>query len=206
MNVVDVEDEEEKLSESEKIIRKKRDYELDNLLRVHKELEDQEKEAEIGKVTLATQSTLFPLWSIQRIQKEVVDDPSTHCLEPSVSFELDNTSESQLDFLITRRAFLFNALRRFREPHFLILMLIIRSSLSISSIKSLNFEFAVYKRSSQWRFMLLFPADNFINIKFKWFGGTNRIEFEFTLADLPYMNPHDWICLFLILSKDVQKF
>lgn len=149
MNVVDVEDEEEKLSESEKIIRKKRDYELDNLLRVHKELEDQEKEAEIGKVTLATQSTLFPLWSIQRIQKEVVDDPSTHCLEPSVSFELDNTSESQLDFLITRRAFLFNALRRFREPHFLILMLIIRSSLSISSIKSLNFEFAVYKRSSQ---------------------------------------------------------
>ncbi|CAI9270001.1 unnamed protein product [Lactuca saligna] len=50
------------------------------------------------------------------------------------------------------------------------------------------------------------PTENFISIKFKGFRGTSRSEDEFTLADLPCMNLYDWISLFLILSKDEQKY
>lgn len=51
-----------------------------------------------------------------------------------------------------------------------------------------------------------FQADNFINVRFKGFRGSSRTEFEFTLADLQCINPNDWILLFLILSKDEQKY
>ncbi|CAI9290246.1 unnamed protein product [Lactuca saligna] len=105
--VVDDEEEEEELSKREKLIRKKHDVELDNLSRVRKELEDQEMEAEIAKVTLVTLITLFPPWPMERIQKEAVDEPSTRWFESSVSFEPDSTTDSLLDFPITPRAFLF---------------------------------------------------------------------------------------------------
>ncbi|CAI9261653.1 unnamed protein product [Lactuca saligna] len=48
------EEEEEVLFEGEKLIGKKRDVELDNLLRVYKELEAKDADAEIVKITLAT--------------------------------------------------------------------------------------------------------------------------------------------------------
>ncbi|CAI9292298.1 unnamed protein product [Lactuca saligna] len=59
--VVDDVDEEEVLSEGEKLVKKKCDKELDNLLNLRRELEETEVEAEIAKVTLATQKSLFPL-------------------------------------------------------------------------------------------------------------------------------------------------
>lgn len=105
--MLDDEEEEEELSEGEKLIRKKHDIELDDLLRVHKELEDREMEAKIAKVTLETQKSHFPPWTMERIQKEAIDDLTTHWLEPSISFKLDNTADSQLDFPITPRAFLY---------------------------------------------------------------------------------------------------
>ena len=51
-----------------------------------------------------------------------------------------------------------------------------------------------------------FPIENFINIKFKGFRRASLVEDDFTPADLPCMNPYDWISLFLILSKDEQKY
>ncbi|CAI9296751.1 unnamed protein product [Lactuca saligna] len=51
-----------------------------------------------------------------------------------------------------------------------------------------------------------FPAENFVSVKFKGFRGSSRSEVEFRLADLLCMNPNDWISLFLILSKDEQKY
>lgn len=45
----DDEEEEEELSDGEKLIRKKRDKELDDILRIKKELEDQEMEAKLRK-------------------------------------------------------------------------------------------------------------------------------------------------------------
>ncbi|CAH1422620.1 unnamed protein product [Lactuca virosa] len=51
---------EEEVSDGENLIRKKRDKVLDDLMFLRKELEAKEVEAEVAKVTLATQQTLFP--------------------------------------------------------------------------------------------------------------------------------------------------
>lgn len=53
------EEKEEELTKGEKLIRKKHDKELDHLLHLRKELEAQEAEAKISKVTLETQKFLF---------------------------------------------------------------------------------------------------------------------------------------------------
>lgn len=85
----------------------KRDKVSDNLHDLREELDVKEKEAEIVKVTLATQKSLFPPWNFERIQKEYIDEPSTHWLEPTISFEPVNSSKSQFDFPLTPKAFLF---------------------------------------------------------------------------------------------------
>ncbi|CAI9283124.1 unnamed protein product [Lactuca saligna] len=69
---IDDENEEEVLSESEKLVRKKRD-------------------------------------------KEDIDDPDVHWLEPTTSFELRNTSESQIDFPLTLKAFLFQGFKHIEK-------------------------------------------------------------------------------------------
>lgn len=104
---IDDDEEEELLLEGEKLVRKKRDKVLDDLLILRKELEAKEAKARVAKVTLATQMSLFPPWTLERIQKEAIDHPNVHWLEPSVSFKLNNTSDSQLDFPLTSKAFLF---------------------------------------------------------------------------------------------------
>lgn len=50
---------------------------------------------------------LFPPWSMEQILNEAMDNPSVHWLDPVTSFELENTLDSQLDFPITPKAFLF---------------------------------------------------------------------------------------------------
>ena len=66
--MVDDEEEEEELFESEMLVRKKNDKELDDLLKIRKELEAQEVKAKNAKITLETQKLLFPPWSMERIQ------------------------------------------------------------------------------------------------------------------------------------------
>lgn len=51
-----------------------------------------------------------------------------------------------------------------------------------------------------------FSVDGLINVKYKGFRGSSRTEFDFTLADLPCMNPNDWILMFLIFSKNEQTY
>ena len=73
------------------------------------------EEARIAKITLETHMSLFPHWSLERIQKEVIDDLSIHRLESSVSFELNNTADSQLDFPLTLKAFLFQGFSNIKK-------------------------------------------------------------------------------------------
>ncbi|CAI9299672.1 unnamed protein product [Lactuca saligna] len=187
----------QELSEGEKLIGKKRDVELENLLRVRKELE--------AKVTLATQKSHFTPWTLERIQKEATDEPSTNWLEPSVFYELDNIAESQPDFPITPRAFLFKCFEKISKAH-----------LSDSDVNQTLLSFYLKYGKPQFQTWCLqkiiavrvyasISTEILINIKFKGFKGANRTEMEFTLANLPCMNPYDWISLFLILSKYEQK-
>ena len=50
------------------------------------------------------------------------------------------------------------------------------------------------------------PTEDFVNIRFKGFWGTYKALDEFTLADLPFMNPYDWISLFNIVMNDEKKY
>ena len=76
-------------------------------MKLREELETKEAEAKIARVTLETQKSLFPPWSVDKIQKEAIDAPNIYWLEPTISFDLNNEANSQLDFPITPRAFLF---------------------------------------------------------------------------------------------------
>lgn len=106
-NVFNDDEEDAKLSEGEKLFRKKHDQDLDSLLRLQKDLEEKEDEVKAAKVTLKPHKSLFTHWTMERIQRGAVYDPSVHWLEPSISFDLNNTMDSQFDFPITPRAFMF---------------------------------------------------------------------------------------------------
>lgn len=103
--VFDDDDEQEELSESEKLMRKKKDRELDNVFNIRQELEAQEAIQKIMKVTLETQKSLFPPWFVQLIQNEAIDNPSVYWLEPTILFNLNNGPDSRLNFPITPQAF-----------------------------------------------------------------------------------------------------
>ncbi|CAI9287046.1 unnamed protein product [Lactuca saligna] len=53
---------------------------------------------------------------------------------------------------------------------------------------------------------LSIQTEKFLNIQFKGFRGANHVLHEFTLADLPFMNPYDCLYLFYIVVKDVYKY
>ena len=50
------------------------------------------------------------------------------------------------------------------------------------------------------------PTEDFTNIMFKGFHGVDKILDEFTLADLSFMNPFDWINPLNIILKDEKKY
>lgn len=199
--MLDDEDEKEELSEGEKLVKKKRDTKLYDLLRIRKKFEDQEMESKVAKVTLKTQKSLFPQWTLEIIQKEVIDELSTHCLESLVSFELDNIADSQLDFPISPRDILFRCFKKIEKApiskydvNHMLLSFYLKYGKPKFKTWSLHKIVAV-------KVYVPVPTENYINIKFKGFPGASRVEDEFTLADLPCINQYNWISLFLILSK-----
>lgn len=44
--------------------------------------------------------------------------------------------------------------------------------------------------------------EDFLSIKFKGFQDANDVLHEFTLENLPFMNPCNWLSLFYIVAKD----
>lgn len=181
----------EELPEEEKLVQKKRDKELDDVMELKKESESNKVEERVVNVTLETQKSLFPPWTIKRIQKEAIDEPSNNWLEPSVSFELENTPDSQLDYPITPRAFLFRCFENIE-----------RALLSDSDVNHSLFSFYITYGLPQFRSWSLkklvavkvyapIATDNFINIRFKGFKGANKSETDFTIADFPCTNPYD---------------
>ena len=62
--------------------------------RVSKEAEAREKEARDTQITPKTQKALFFPWSMEQIRDEAIDNPNVYWMEPVVSFDLDNSSES----------------------------------------------------------------------------------------------------------------
>ncbi|CAI9264833.1 unnamed protein product [Lactuca saligna] len=63
-----------------------------------------------------------------------------------------------------------------------------------------------YKNISTVKVIGPIETDSFINARFKVARGAASFLFEFTLADLTYLNSFDLISLLLLLMKDEQKF
>ncbi|CAI9287045.1 unnamed protein product [Lactuca saligna] len=103
------------MSESERMDWEQRDKELDKVITPWKDFEAKEAEAKNVKLVLETQMSLFPAWSHERIQKEVMDDPNLYSIEPTISFDLNKDVECQFNFPITPRAFLFRHFEKIRK-------------------------------------------------------------------------------------------
>ncbi|CAH1415802.1 unnamed protein product [Lactuca virosa] len=86
-----------------------REAELDEHQRIIREAEEKERVEKEAQATLQSKKLLFPKWTLKRIQNDVVDLPSQYWLEPIVSFDLQNTQDSQLDLPITPIVFRFRA-------------------------------------------------------------------------------------------------
>ncbi|XP_052625758.1 pollen-specific leucine-rich repeat extensin-like protein 2 [Lactuca sativa] len=66
-------------------------------------LEQKRKEAEL----LEKKKPMFPVWTMDSLQRCAIDEPSILWLEPVMSFGLENSKDAQVDMPITRKAFSF---------------------------------------------------------------------------------------------------
>ncbi|CAI9270985.1 unnamed protein product [Lactuca saligna] len=101
--------EDEEPNENELKRRKAGEAEMDEHQRIVCEAEAKEKTEIEAQTTL---ESLFPEWTLQRIQNEVEDLPSQYWLKLVMSFEIQNTKDSQLDLLKTPKSFKFRSFVR----------------------------------------------------------------------------------------------
>ena len=93
--MIDDDDEEE---DDDALLRhKSRDVEIDNNLWIEKEAEEKEKVAREAEENLKAQKTIFPLWKLERILNEAVNNLNSYWLEPVRYFELENSMDLQFD-------------------------------------------------------------------------------------------------------------
>nr|KAJ0204499.1 hypothetical protein LSAT_V11C500263340 [Lactuca sativa] len=143
------------------------------------ELEKKLKEKEL----LDKKKSIFPEWTIDSLQIEAIDEPGTHWLEPVMSFGLEKSKDVQFDMLITRKAFIFHCFN---------------STAVIPSPDS--------KRITTIKVLKPYSAGKFVKVKFKVTRGSEGSVHNFSLPDIPNLNPHDWILLNNILLSNPQEY
>ncbi|CAI9299161.1 unnamed protein product [Lactuca saligna] len=136
------------------------------------------------------------------ILNEAIDNPSVQWLDPVTSFQLENTLDSHLDFPITLKAFLFSSFNKVeKDPdsdHYANILLI---SFYLKNVKPL-YEICSFMKITAVKVFGLIETESFLNVRFKTARGVLSLVFEFMLAELPCLNPFDWISLFHLLLKD----
>ncbi|CAI9283896.1 unnamed protein product [Lactuca saligna] len=142
----------------------------------------------------------------ERILNEAIDNSNVYSLEPVVSFELENSPDSQLHLQITLKAFQFRSFYR-----------IVNARLPDRNVDEELFSFYLkflkqqYKMWSSKKIRAInvfgpIKIESFINAHFNVARGAASSTFEFILTDMPFLNPFDWISLLLLFLKDEQKF
>ncbi|CAH1444107.1 unnamed protein product [Lactuca virosa] len=86
-----------------------REAQMDEHQRIFCGAEVKENVKREAQATLESRKHLFLVWTLKQILSEVVDMPSQYWLEPVVSFDLQNTQDSQLDLPMTSKAFRFRS-------------------------------------------------------------------------------------------------
>ncbi|CAI9294564.1 unnamed protein product [Lactuca saligna] len=157
------------MTESKRIAMEKRDKELDDLQTLGKKFEAEEAKDKNEKIVLENQKSLFSSWTMECIPKEAIDDASFYWLEPSITFDIENDVESQFNFPITPRDFLFRCFES-----------IDKSLISDSVVNQKLFSFYLKVAKAQYETWSLkrivsvkpgFPVqtEDFLNIEFKGF-------------------------------------
>ena len=82
---------EEQPDENQKLRRKIRRAEIDENHRIVREAKEKARVAHEAEETLKAQKTIFPLWTLEQILKEAIDNPNVYWLEPVGSFDLENS-------------------------------------------------------------------------------------------------------------------
>nr|KAJ0188191.1 hypothetical protein LSAT_V11C900483250 [Lactuca sativa] len=168
--------------------RKAREAEIDKHVRIVKEAEEKERVEKEAQATLKSKMLLFPKWTLKRIQNQVVDMPSQYWLDPIASFEIQNTQDSQLYLPITPKAFRFRAF--------------------VKVANQMKHQYETWSASKVVAVKITGPieTESFPNAKFKFARGSTCQAYEFTLADLPCLNPHDWMVIYNILLRQKEKY
>lgn len=179
---------------------------MDKHQRIVCEVEEKEKTKCEAQVTLESYKILFPLWTLERIFNEAVDNPSIHWLKPVASFDLENMLDLQFDMPLTPKAFLFRSF-----------VVVANASDSDTVVDNQFMEFYLKHGKPQFQtwssqkittVKVVGPVrtESFLNAKLKTTRGSKSSGFEFSLANLPCLNPYDWITLLHFLMKYEKKY
>ena len=181
---------------------KARSEQLDELQRIIKEADEAQKKKEQEEVTKATLASLFPPWTKKRIVREIAEND--HWLQPKVSFEVGNTADCQLEFPMSPVVFFFRSFYPIRK-----------NSVSDTSTNTrlLNFYLKHAKpQADVWSLKKIVSMrigkiieaavpEDFTNVTIMIKRGSEKEESEVTLADLPMLNPVDWIHMYHLVKQ-----
>ncbi|KAL7609410.1 hypothetical protein Lser_V15G12206 [Lactuca serriola] len=183
-----------------------RDKDVDINARVAREAEEAERKQKEAHDLLESRKTLFPPWTLEKLLKEAIETPSILWLEPVISLNRDNSVDSQFDMPLTRMAFVFHAfdnIVEFPHPHPKV-----DRDLVEFYLRAAQPQYQTWSAQKIVNVRVLKPyrEGNFTNVRFKVLRGSAKTEHAISLADLPNLNPHNWIILHNILLTNEAEY
>ncbi|KAL7587460.1 hypothetical protein Lser_V15G39921 [Lactuca serriola] len=199
-------DDDDKETIADLLKRQGRDKEADISARVAREAEEAERRQKEAHGLLENRKTLFPPWTLERLIKEAIETPNILWLEPVISLDRSNTFDSQFDMPLTRKAFIFHAfdnIVEFPHPHPKV-----DRDLVEFYLRATQPQYQTWSAQKIINVWVLKPymEGNFTNVRFKVLRGSAKTEHGISLADLPNLNPHDWIILHNILLTNEAEY
>ncbi|KAL7590731.1 hypothetical protein Lser_V15G37323 [Lactuca serriola] len=204
--LADEDEEEDNETIADLLKRKSRRNDEDDNVRVAREAEEAERKKKEAHDLLESRKTLFPAWTLERMIKEAIDTPSILWLEPVISFDCYNSVDSQFDMPLTRKAFIFNAfanVAEFPHPHPEVDWELIEFYLKVAQPQYQTWS---AQKIINVRVLKPYTEGRFINVRFKVLRGSAKTEHAISLADLPNLNPHDWIVLHNVLLTNEAEY
>ncbi|CAI9268126.1 unnamed protein product [Lactuca saligna] len=169
-------EEEEEEDETEKLKRKDRDETLNESMQVARKAEEKEKAEREAQVTLESRKLLFPLWTLEALMNEAINNPSQNCFVKVANVPPTNNGADHL---------LFSFYIKHMKP---------------------QYETSSAKKITVVKVLGPIETDRFPNARFKVARGATSQVCGFTVADVPCLNPYDWILLLNLLLKEEKKY
>ncbi|KAI3494742.1 hypothetical protein L1887_40447 [Cichorium endivia] len=194
-------DEDLDMSEAAQLARAARENELDEILRITKQLDAEEAAKRQAEIELEARRTLFHDWDYETMKKEAIIQPIENWLQPNCSYDVGNYVDSQMDFPMTARVFLircFDELKANKEPRAVVNDKLFKFYLEHSKPQYMSWSLKKIVKLTPRMPHVTSPFRNTIFLARR---GSDDEKDQFTMADLPFMNPFDWVSLFSILKR-----